>query len=128
MFLKKILSHRRTLAVKLTFWYAGIFTLSSCVMFLFIYLLVTSFMSEQIDQDLLNQVRTISSVLSDRGVNAVEKIAILEAQAAGEKKIFIRLLARNGPVFSSSNMSYWQDIGSEPQSYQATGCRRRTLF
>ncbi len=113
MSLKRILSLRHTLAFRLTLWYAGIFIFSGCVLFLSIYLLVTSFMREQIDQDLMNQARTITSVLAGRGVNAIEKIAILEAQAAGEKKIFIRLLARNGSVFSSSNMSYWRDIGVE---------------
>ena len=76
-------------------------------------MLITSFMRDQTDQDLLNQVRTISSVLTAQGIGAVERFAILEAQAAGEKKIFIRLLSRNGSVFSSSNMTYWKNIGIE---------------
>lgn len=113
MFLKKIPDIRHTLAFRLTFWYAGIFTLSSCVVFLLFYLLMTVYMREQTDQDLLKQARTITSVLSVQGMNAVQKIAILEAQASGEKKIFIRLLSPNGSVFSSSNMAYWENIGIE---------------
>ncbi len=35
---------------------------------------------------------------------------MIEAQAAGVKKVFFRLLSLNGLVFSSSNMSYWKDI------------------
>jgi len=110
MYLKRLLKLRHTLAFSLTLWYAGIITISTCVAFFLFYLLITSFMRDQTDQDLLNQARTISSVLTAQGFDAVERIAILEAQAAGEKKIFIRLLSRNGSVFSSSNMSYWQNI------------------
>ena len=102
---------RQTLAFRLTLRYAIIFTLSSGVALFLFFLLITSFLREQTDQDLINQVRTIASVLTAQGFDSVERIAILEAQAAGERKIFIRLLSRNGSVFSSSNMSYWEDIG-----------------
>ena len=44
-------------------------------------------------------------------LKAVKRQAFLQAQAAGEKKIFFRLLYITGDVFSSSNMSYWRDIG-----------------
>jgi hypothetical protein len=40
----------------------------------------------------------------------VENFAILEAQEAGVKKVFYRLLFPTGQAFSSSNMSYWKDI------------------
>jgi len=35
---------------------------------------------------------------------------VIEAQAAGVKKVFFRLLSLNGQAFSSSNMAYWKDI------------------
>ena len=111
MFLRNLSRLRHTLAFRLTLWYAGIFALSSCVAFLFFYLLITSVLREQIDQDLSKQVGVFSSLLAGRGINAVKSVAILEAQASGEKKIFFRLLYPTGEVFSSSNMSYWQNIG-----------------
>jgi len=116
MYLKKLADLRHTLAFRLTLWYALIFMISTGVAFLLFYLQITSFMAAQTDQDLLNQARKISSVLTQQGISAVEQIAILEAQAAGEKKIFIRLLSQNGSVFSSSNMSYWQNIGIEKEA------------
>jgi heavy metal sensor kinase len=36
---------------------------------------------------------------------------VLESQAAGERKIFFRLLALDGSAFSSSNMAHWENIG-----------------
>ncbi len=111
MFLKKINSIRHTLAFRLTLWYAGLFMLTSCVAFLFFYILITSVIRDRTDQDLLSEARTLSSILKVEGIDAVQRQVILEAQAAGEKKIFFRLLSFGGQQFSSSNMSYWRDIG-----------------
>ena len=108
---KKIADIRHTLAFRLTCWYAGIFMLSACVAFFFFYLLITSVIRQQTDEGLSSEVRTFSSILSTQGPEAVKRQAFLQAQAAGEKKIFFRLLYITGQVFSSSNMSYWRDIG-----------------
>ena len=111
MFLKKINSIRHTLAFRLTLWYAGLFMLTSCVAFIFFYFLITSVIRDRTDQDLLSEARTLSSIFKVQGINAVRRNIIFEAQAAGEKKIFFRLLSLGGQEFSSSNMSYWRDIG-----------------
>ena len=111
MFLRKPTRLRHTLAFRLTLWHAGIFTLTSCVAFLMFYMLIVSVIRQRVDADLLSQVNQFSTLLSVKGVDAVKRVAVLEAQAAGVKKIFIRLLYRNGEIFSSSNMTYWQEIG-----------------
>ncbi len=116
MYLKKLTDLRRTLAFRLTLWYALIFALSTSAAFFLFYFQITSFMRARTDQDLLNQARRIASVLALQGVSAVEQNAIVESQAAGEKKIFIRLLSQNGSVFSSSNMGYWRNIGIEKEA------------
>lgn len=111
MSLKNPIKFRHTLAFRLTLWYAGIFALSSCVAFLLFYFLITSMLRTQIDQDLSKQAGVFSSLLKTNGISAVERVAVLEAQASGEKKIFFRLLYPTGEAFSSSNMSYWKNIG-----------------
>ena len=110
---RKLFRLRHSLAFRLTLWYAGIFTISSCVAFLLFYLLITSVIRERTDQELSNRVGEFSTLLAVQGIDAVKRVAILEAQASGVKKIFFRLLKLNGEVFSSSNMSYWRDIGVE---------------
>jgi heavy metal sensor kinase len=111
MSLKNMLNLRHTLAFRLTLWYAGIFTVSTSVAFLFFYLLITSVIRDRTDRELLNQVGQFSTILNFQGIDAVKQLAILESQAAGVKKIFFRLLYPTGDIFSSSNMSYWQNIG-----------------
>jgi heavy metal sensor kinase len=110
---KSLPAIRQTLAFRLTLWYAGIFLVSSCVAFLFFYLLITTVIRDRTDQDLLEEARALASIRNTRGIEAAQRQAVLEAQAAGEKKIFFRFLYPTGVVFSSSNMSYWRDIGIE---------------
>ena len=107
----KLLNVRHSLAFRLTLWYAGIFLVTSCVAFLFFYLLITTVIRERTDQDLLEEVRALVSIRNAQGIQAAKRQAILEAQAAGEKKIFFRFLYPTGIAFSSSNMTYWRDIG-----------------
>ena len=110
MSLGKILRLPNTLAFRLTLWYAGIFALCSCVAFLLFYTLITSVLQERTDQELLAQAQRFSTLLAGDGIEAVNNSAVIEAQAAGEKKVFFRLLNLTGEAFSSSNMSYWKDI------------------
>jgi len=128
MFSRRLNDIRHTLAFRLTLWYAGLFTVSSCVAFLFFYLLITSVIRERIDQDLGEQVTAFSKVLTVQGPEAVKQVAILEARAAGVKKIFFRLLYPNGVVFSSSNMSYWQDIKVGREAIRRLIDRHRPVF
>ena len=108
---KRLIDIFHTLAFRLTLWYAGVFILSACIAFFFFYFLITSVIRQQTDRDLLSEVRTFSSILTVQGPDALRRQAFLQAQAGGEKKIFFRLLFITGQLFSSSNMSYWRDIG-----------------
>ncbi len=107
---RKLPRLRNTLAFRLTLWYTLIFALSTGVAFLSFYTLIASFIQKRTDQDLSGQVRRFSTLLSTEGVEAVKESALIEAQAAGVRKVFFRLLSLNGQVFSSSDMSYWSDI------------------
>ena len=125
---KSLLDIRHTLAFRLTLWYAAVFTVSAGVGFLLFYLLITSVIRQQTDQDLRSGVRTFSSILSVQGTEALKRQALLEAQAGGEKKVFFRLLYITGQLFSSSNMSYWRDIGINKDAIRRLLDNRRPVF
>jgi heavy metal sensor kinase len=110
MSLKTRLSIQNTLAFRLTLWYALIFTLSSSIAFLLFYTFVTSIVRDRTDQELLGQSRRFAAILSTSGADEVTKAMAIEAQAAGVRKVFFRLLYPSGQAFSSSNMTYWKDI------------------
>jgi heavy metal sensor kinase len=85
---------------------------------LLFYTLITSLLQEQTDQDLRGQAQRFSTLLAAEGVDAVNNSAVIEAQAAGVKKVFFRFLNLTGEAFSSSNMSYWKDIGVDPKAIE----------
>jgi len=99
MFLKKRINLKNSLAFRLTLWYAGIFTVSSCVAFLLFYTLITSFIRDRTDQELLGQVNRFSALLATEGVEAVKNTAVIEAQAAGVKKVFFSFPLPEGTSF-----------------------------
>lgn len=101
---------RHTLAFRLTLWYAGVSTVIVFLTISLFYILATNMIRDQIDEDLLNQMRKFSSLITTQGVDAGKRVAVIESQAGGVKKVFFRLLRSNGRVFVSSNMAYWQDI------------------
>ena len=65
---RKLNNIRHSLAFRLTLWYAGIFLVTSCVAFLFFYLLITTVIRERTDQDLLEEVRILVSIRESRGI------------------------------------------------------------
>ncbi len=100
----------RTIAFRLTVWYAGIFSISSCVAFGLFYFLAVQTIMNQMDQELMDKAGYFRTVIKRNGIVGAQKLAVIEAQAAGEKQIFFRLLYPTGEVFASSSMSYWKDI------------------
>jgi heavy metal sensor kinase len=106
---RKRISFRNTLAFRLTLWYAGIFTVSAGIAFLLFYAFITKFILDQTDQELKSQADRFSILLASEGSNSVINNALVEANAAGVKKVFFRFFFVNGEVFSSSDMSYWKD-------------------
>ena len=100
-----------TLAFRLTLWYGLIYTLSAGVAFLFFYVLISNTLKSRLDSQLAGKIAEFEAIYNLQGLEDVKSAALIESKAAGEKKIFFRLLYDSGVAFSSSNMSYWQAIG-----------------
>jgi len=111
MFLKKAIKLPNSLAFRLTLWYALIFTLSALIAFFLFYLLISAVIRQNTDHELMARTRKYVSIQTINGINAARQVALREAQAAGEKKIFFRFVYQSGLAFSSSNMNYWKNIG-----------------
>jgi heavy metal sensor kinase len=118
MFLKNKINLPESLAVRLTIWYGLIFTLSLGAAFFFLYFVMNTVLLERTDRELLNQAGTFHSIFKAKGLEAVKRVMILEAQAGGEQKIFFRLLSLDGFAFSSSNMADWEDMSVKKGAVQ----------
>jgi heavy metal sensor kinase len=108
----------------LTFWYAGVFTLTAVLAFSLFYLLITNLVRTRIDGELVRRSDEYHAVFSLQGLGALQRYAVLQAQAAGEEKTFVRLLYPSGVAFSSSNASHWRDLGVNYLAVQAVENRQ----
>ncbi|MEJ2154444.1 MAG: ATP-binding protein [Desulfobacteraceae bacterium] len=119
MFFDRINKLRYTLAFRLTLWYAALFVLSAGVVFILFYMLIGSAIEQRTDDDLLQRRNAFSRIFALQGAEMLQRTAALQAQAAGEKKLFYRLFYPSGVVFSSSNMRYWKSIGIDYGAVEA---------
>ena len=110
MYLKGLLRLRQTLAFRLTLWYAGIFTLSSCAAFSIFYLRNISLVQDFTDQELLNERTEFASLLSLKGIETVKNVALLEAESEGVDTMFYRILTKSGGELAVSDMSSWGNL------------------
>ncbi len=110
MYLKKRARRPRTLALRLTLWYAVIFTISSGGVFFVFNLLTTSALRERTDQELLTEVTELSSHFGLRGLDAVELDMVQDAESGGVDRVFMRVVTPQGEELVSTNMSSWADV------------------
>lgn len=111
MFFARLNKLRRTLAFRLTLWYALLFVFSAAIVFVLSYMLIASVVKQRTDEDLLARRNELAGIYDLQGIDMLQRTAAFQAQAAGEKKMFLRLFYKSGVVFFSSNMTYWKDIG-----------------
>lgn len=101
----------RTLAFRLTLWYAMIFMLSATVTFALFYVLIVKAIDQRTDADLLAHANRLAHIYALEGPEMLRRAAMLQAQAAGERRMFFRLIYPSGVVFASSNMLHWGHVG-----------------
>ena len=118
MSLKRLNRLRKTLAFRLTLWYAAIFTLSSLAAFLTVYLLTASIIKENTDEDLQEDVVELAQLRSEKGMDAVLDEIGLEVESEGSDTVFFRIFTPDGEEIFSTDMSSWQ--GMETDMYALT--------
>lgn len=103
----------RSLSFRLTIWYAGVFLVIAVLLFGGLYFFLYSMIIKQTDDMLLEKYRNISAVFFSQGVHAAELQARIEAQAAGEKGTFVRLVDSRGLSLWSTATAEWSNLEFE---------------
>jgi heavy metal sensor kinase len=128
MLLEKLHRLRRTLAFRLTLWYATIFTASSLLAFFFFYLQIASILRERTDEELLDDIQEFSVLFGEKGIEEVKRTMILEAKNDGEKDIFYRLLSFDGKNLGSSELFSWGELSINRPALQELARNPKPVF
>jgi len=121
----------RTLTFRLTLWYAGLFGGLSLVVFLAVYISLTSSLEQRTDEELLSEAGEFASLYADQGVEGLSAEFQREAESSGERRAFFRLLSPQQEIITSSDMSDWKGltpIPLHPATTQETGVRYFTVL
>lgn len=119
MFFARVNKLRHSLAFRLTLWYVFVFVLSAMVAFTLFYLLILRLINQRTDDDLITSANRLAQVYALEGGEMLRRAALLQVQATGEQKMFFRLFYPSGVFFSSSNMTFWKNIGIDRRAVDA---------
>lgn len=110
MSLKGFLKLRRTLAYRLTLWYAGTLTLFCVVIFLAFIFLVSSIIQERTDHELLSEAIEYSEILISSGIGGAKAEINREPVFMDMDEFFFRLINTDGEEIASTDMSSWKNV------------------
>ena len=128
MLFEKLARIRRTLAFRLTLWYAAIFTASSLLAFFFFYLQIASILRERTDEELLDDIEEFSTLFDEKGIDEVKRTMVLEAKNDGEKDVFYRLLGADGRELGSSELFSWGELAVNRSALQQIEKAQKPIF
>lgn len=101
---------RFSLPLYLTLWYAGIFTVSSLIIFTIIYIIISTILLNRMDDELRDDIDELSSLFNEEGINEFDVHVGREIVIHGENKIFYRLIDINGIELFSTDISDWPGV------------------
>ncbi|NOX80479.1 MAG: hypothetical protein GXP57_05230, partial [Deltaproteobacteria bacterium] len=104
---KKKNSFFKTLTLRLTLWYAGLFGVLGLAVFLVVYFSLSANLKERSDEQLLHLATAVESLYDAHGTRAVLAEFQREAHSRGIGRVFFRLLTPRGTTLGTSDMSPW---------------------
>ena len=98
MFWKRLKEFSRTLSFRLNLWYAGVFIVSSAVIFALLYFLLGAAIDRK-DRDVLEaRLGEYVSSYQSGGIHALRDWTTRVNEARKERMFFVRIIARDGTV------------------------------
>lgn len=114
MFYAKLPKLGRTLALRLTLWYAAIFALSSLLAFVLAYALTAAFIAQRTDADMREDIADFATLYSQEGIEFLKKEITLDTQGDDAEKFFFRLWASDGRQLAATDLSAWHGLAPMP--------------
>lgn len=121
MYSKMLDRFRGSLSLRLTFWYAGIFMVSSVLAFVLVYALMVSVVREQTDDDLREDMAEFASFMQAGGLERVRHEMALEAQSDQAGNVFFRLWSADGGLITATDLLPWPGLGAPPEAVLKLG-------
>lgn len=117
----------RTVSQRLTLWYSLLFAALSLGAFLLVYVQLAAGLDRQTDERLQAKAREFARTYRTRGVKGLRLEFATEANGAGKRRVFFRLLGPDGTRQAASDACAWKGLAASPIQHPACGGRIQTL-
>ena len=124
MLFEKINQACKTLAFRLTVYYAAIFTLSLVAAFAVVYFMTSSVLLENMDEDLLEDVEEYVAMLSDEGEEPLLDELHSEDASESPEEFFFRLMDQDGTILLASDLDLLDELEPEDELVKAIKAAR----
>ncbi|MES9971232.1 MAG: ATP-binding protein [Candidatus Thiodiazotropha sp.] len=109
MFLKKLNNLHKTLALKMTTWYVGVFALSFIVTFVVVFMLIVAIVNQRMDDDLEEDIEDIASLLKQGGFDRIKEEMSIDTKGDEAEVSFFRVWKDRKLIFTT-DLSSWQGL------------------
>ncbi|HQQ00057.1 MAG TPA: HAMP domain-containing sensor histidine kinase [bacterium] len=99
----------RSVAFRLTLFYAVLFALVSCAGVFGIYFMIATYLNREIDEEILAEGDELAYVVSNQDIEQVREMFFLETKDEGVDNAFFRLTSSSGDVLVCCGMSRWAE-------------------
>jgi len=106
----------RTLAARLTLWYAGAFAASSMLALSVAYFLIVAHVRERTDEDLSDDIEEFSELLRTDGLGRVEEEMRLDTQGDQAETEFYRLWSKDGSLVLGTDLAQFAGLPAPADS------------
>jgi len=110
MSLKRLFKWPATIVSRLTVWYAGVYVVTSLVIFLFLYFMAYSYIYQRIDNYFKAEVEEYHVMARLMGIDKVKDDISNEETEIGEDKKFFILTSADGRELASSDLTAWKNL------------------
>lgn len=105
----------RSLALRLTIWYAAIFAASSMLAFTVAYVLIAGFVAERTDEDLRQDLDEYALHWRQEGIERVTKEMRFDTQGNDARKSYFRLWGGDGRELAATDLTSWPELARASQ-------------
>ena len=105
----------RSLALRLTIWYAAVFAASSVLAFAVVYAFIASFVAERTDEDLRQDLDEYAIHWRQEGIERVRQEMRLDTQGNEARKTYFRLWGGDGRELAATDLTSWPELAQDSQ-------------
>jgi signal transduction histidine kinase len=104
-------------ALRLSLWYAAVFTVSAAILFVLLYLLLTSFFERSEREVITARLKECAALYENRGLPALNDLVHRDAFTREEGSFFVRVISTHGSVLLLVTPADWlRQVGTRAAS------------